>query len=170
MHVLLVPVVQQHAAVLAVAGEVQTVQAEQVQQDLVAQGAQFDTILNPVSKSNALAHAIALKWTEATGQPLPRTVVARKSSGTAKVQATYRSVTTPKEQALSLTDDDVEFIKGKRILMVDDVYGGGGTTKALNELARQAEAIVAAHAVVGVEDGVALPEGLTYLFALPVLD
>ena len=38
------------------------------------------------------------------------------------------------------------------------------------ELARQAEAIVAAHAVVGVEDGVALPEGLTYLFALPVLD
>ena len=45
---------------------------------------------------------------------------------------------------------DVEFIKGKRILMVDDVYGGGGTTKALNELARQAEAIVAAHAVVGV--------------------
>ena len=64
----------------------------------------------------------------------------------------------------------MEFIKGKRILMVDDVYGGGGTTKALNELARQAEAIVAAHAVVGVEDGVALPEGLTYLFALPVLD
>ena len=123
-----------------------------------------------MSKSNALAHAIALKWTEATGQPLPRTVVARKSSGTAKVQATYRSVTTPKDQALSLTDDDVEFIKGKRILMVDDVYGGGGTTKALNELARQAEAIVAAHAVVGVEDGVALPEGLTYLFALPVLD
>ena len=60
--------------------------------------------------------------------------------------------------------------QGKRILMVDDVYGGGGTTKALNELARQAEAIVAAHAVVGVEDGVALPEGLTYLFALPVLD
>ena len=157
---------------LDISGQVSLIEsaAGELVKRLVAQGAQFDTILNPVSKSNALAHAIALKWTEATGQPLPRTVVARKSSGTAKVQATYRSVTTPKDQALSLTDDDVAFIKGQRLLMVDDVYGGGGTTKALNELARQAEAIVAAHAVVGVEDGVALPEGLTYLFALPVLD
>ena len=37
-------------------------------------------------------------------------------------------------------------------------------------LAQQAETIVAAHAVIGVEDGVTLPDGLFYLFALPVLD
>ena len=157
---------------LDISGQVSLIEsaAQELVDRLLEAGAEFDTILNPVSKSNALAHAIALKWAQAKGVEIPRTVVARKSSGTAKVQATYRSVTTPTEQALSLTDDDVEFIRGKRILMVDDVYGGGGTTRALTSLAQQAQAVIAAHAVIGVEEGVALPDGLFYLFPLPVLD
>ena len=56
---------------LDISGQVSLIEsaAGELVKRLVAQGAQFDTILNPVSKSNALAHAIALKWTEATGQP-----------------------------------------------------------------------------------------------------
>ena len=157
---------------LDISGQVSLIEsaAQELVDRLLAAGVEFDTILNPVSKSNALAHAIAPKWAAAKGTDIPRTVVARKSSSPAKVQANYRSVTTPTEQTLSLTDDDVEFIRGKRILLVDDVYGGGGTTRALMSLAQQAETIVAAHAVIGVEDGVTLPDGLFYLFALPVLD
>ena len=52
---------------------------------------------------------------------------------------------------------------------MDDVFGGGGTTKALRELARKAGAEVSAHAVVAVEQGSAHPDGLFYLFELPVL-
>lgn len=97
-------------------------------------GVEFDTILNPVSKSNALAHAIAVRWSK-NHPGLTHTVVARKSSDVANpVQASYRSVTTPKEQILSLTADDAEYIKGKKVLLVDDVFGGGSTTKALREL------------------------------------
>jgi len=157
---------------LDISGQVSLVEsaADELVQRLLDAGADFDAILNPVSKSNALAHAIAIRWEREKGVPMAKTVVARKSSTPGVVQATYRSVTTPKDQILSLTDDDVEFIRGKRILMVDDVYGGGGTTKALEELAKKAGAIVAAHAVIAVEDGVSLPDGLFYLFALPVLD
>lgn len=133
-------------------------------------GAEFDTILNPVSKSNALAHAIAVRW--AKKHPgLCHTVVARKSSDSSNpVQASYRSVTTPKEQILSLTADDAEYIKGKKVLLVDDVFGGGGTTKALRELVANAGATVSAHAVIGVEQGASFPEDLFYLYTLPVLD
>ncbi|MBQ6492467.1 MAG: hypothetical protein IJI92_01165 [Erysipelotrichaceae bacterium] len=135
---------------------------------LMEAGVEFDTILNPVSKSNALAHAIALDWNKAKGTDISYTVVARKNSEGNRIQAVYRSVTTPRDQIMSLTDDDAEYLKGKRILVVDDVYGGGGTTKGLMELADKAGAIVAAHAVIAVEAGVELPEGIFYLFTLPL--
>ncbi len=157
---------------LDISGQVSLIEAaaEELTEKLLNSGVEFDTILNPVAKSNALAHAIALRWSKAKGVELERTAVARKSTGGARVEATYRSVTTPKDQTISLTDDDVEFLQGKRILLLDDVYGGGGTTGALQELARKAGAEIAAHAVISVEAGVTLPENLYHLFELPVLE
>ncbi len=155
-------------AFLDISGQVSLIEssAEELVEKLNGAGVEFDTILNPVSKSNALAHAIAVRW---TSKEIDHTVVARKSSSPAKVEAKYFSVTTPVEQTLSLTDDDVDFIRGKRILVIDDVYGAGGTTKALMELADKAGATVAAHAVIGVEGGATLPDGLFYLFELPTI-
>ena len=157
-------------AFLDISGQVSLIEAaaDDLVEMLLDAGVEFDTILNPVSKSNALAHAIALRWSKAKGKEIDHTVVARKNGEDAKVSAVYRSVTTPRDQVMSLTDDDVDYIKGKRILVVDDVYGGGGTTKGLMELARKAEAIVAAHAVIAVEGGIELPEGIFYLFTLPI--
>ena len=67
----------------------------------------------------------------------------------------------------NLTTD--EYI-GKKVLLVDDVFGGGGTTKALRELIDRAEATVSCHAVIGVEQCANFPEDLFYLYELPVLD
>lgn len=157
---------------LDISGQVSLIEsaADELAQKLLDAGVEFDTILNPVSKSNALAHAVALRWSKAKGVEFSKTVVARKSTSPAKVEATYRSVTTPVDQTISLTDGDVEFLRGKKILVMDDVYGGGGTTEALKELARKAEAHIAAFAVIGVEQGVTPPENLYSLFVLPVLD
>jgi len=157
---------------LDISGQVSLIEsaADELVKKLLAAGVEFDTILNPVSKSNALAHAIALRWSKAKGVEISKTVVARKSSGSAKVQATYRSVTTPKDQTLSLTDGDVDFIKGKRVLVLDDVYGGGGTNAALKELAQKADTTIAAFAVIAVEEGVKTPKNLYSLFTLPVID
>ena len=157
---------------LDISGQVSLIEAaaDELVDKLLKAGVEFDTILNPVAKSNALAHAIALRWSKAKSVGLERTAVARKSTTPAKVEATYRSVTTPKDQTISLTDGDVEFLRGKRLLVLDDVYGGGGTTMALKELAQKAGAEIAAYAVIGVEAGVALPQNLYHLFELPVLD
>lgn len=134
-------------------------------------GIKFDTILNPVAKSNALAHAVAVRWAKDVDPSLTHTVVARKAKAgdSHAVEATYSSVTTVTPQTLYLTEDDVEYIKGKRVLLLDDVYGGGGTTKALYELVEKAGAVVAGHAVPAVEAGGKYPEGLIYLYELPVL-
>ena len=141
--------------------------AKDIVELLLEAGVEFDTILNPVAKSNALAHAIALKWNKAKGTHIDKTIVARKSADN-PIQAVYRSVTTPRDQIMSLSEDDANYLKGKKILVVDDVYGGGGTTRGLMELAAKAGAIVAAHAVIAVEAGVELPEGIFYLFTLPL--
>ena len=156
---------------LDISGQVSLIEsaADELTQNLLDAGVEFDTILNPVAKSNALAHAVALRWSKAKGAELSRTVVARKSTRPARVEATYRSVTTPVDQTISLTDGDVEYIRGKRILVMEDVYGGGGTTEALKELSRKAGADIAAFAVIGVEQGVTPPENLYSLFELPVL-
>lgn len=137
---------------------------------MLEDGVTFDTILNPVAKSNALAHAIAVRWAEQVNPELTHTVVARKAKGGEHhaVEASYKSVTTSVEQSLYLTDDDVAYMNGKKVLLVDDVYGGGGTTKALRSLVEQAGATVSAHAVVAVEEGGNYPEGLVYLYTLPV--
>ncbi len=87
-----------------------------------------------------MAHAIAVRWAEQVNPELTHTVVARKAKGGEHhaVEASYKSVTTSVEQSLYLTDDDVAYMNGKKVLLVDDVYGGGGTTKALKSLVEQA--------------------------------
>ena len=156
---------------LDISGQVSLIEhaADELVRLMEEAGASFDTILNPVSKSNALAHAVAVRWSRIHPE-LTHTVVARKSTDPANtVRAGYRSVTTDADQTLSLTPDDAAYLSGKKILLMDDVFGGGGTTKALRELARKAGAEVSAHAVVAVEQGSAHPDGLFYLFELPVL-
>ena len=144
--------------------------ADLLVEELKKKDVHFDTILNPVAKSNALAHAIAVRWAKEVDPSLTYTVVARKSKGGEHhpVEAFYKSVTTSVEQGMYLTEDDVAFIKGKRVLLVDDVFGGGGTTKALKELVEKAGATIAAHAVVAIEDSSLVPDDLIYLYTLPI--
>ena len=81
----------------------------------------------------------------------------------------YVSMPKVKEHMATAEGTKGRDIKGKKVLLMDDVFGGGGTTKALRELARKAGAEVSAHAVVAVEQGSAHPDDLFYLFELPVL-
>jgi adenine/guanine phosphoribosyltransferase-like PRPP-binding protein len=145
--------------------------AEMLVEEMKRRGVRFDTIMNPAAKSNALAHAIAVRWAKDVDPSLTYTVVARngKPGEHYDVEAVYRSVTSSTDKVMYLTEDDVEFLKGKSVLLVDDVFGGGGTTKALRELVEKAGATVAAHAVVAIEDSPLVPDDLIYLFTLPIL-
>ena len=52
------------------------------------------------------------------------------------------SITTEGKQKLYLSESDVNLIRGKRVLLVDDVISTGGSMKALRELAEKAGAEV----------------------------
>ena len=72
-------------------------------------------------------------------------VIARKSikvymRNCAKVSV--KSITTSKVQTLYLGEDDVEFLKGKRVLIVDDVISTGESLRAMEELMKVCEAEV----------------------------
>ena len=71
-------------------------------------------------------------------------------------------------QTLSLTAGDSEFINGKKVLLVDDVFASGGTYNALEKLVVSSGAEVAARAVIAIEEGAIIDEELIYLFVLPV--
>lgn len=159
-------------AFLDVSGQVDLIEhiADELTQRILESDVEFDTILNPVAKSNALAHAVAVRLTKA-GHPMEKTVVARKAKPDEhhSVEASYRSVTTDARQTMYLTDDDVEWIAGKKILLLDDVYGQGGTTSALRSLVEQSDAEAAGQAVAAAEVSDLLPEDLIFVFDLPVL-
>lgn len=159
-------------AFLDISGQVEMneANADMLVDEMKRRGVRFDTIVNPAAKSNALAHAIAVRWAKDVDPSLTYTVVARngKPGETYTVEASYRSVTSSTDKVMYLTDDDAEFLKGKSVLLLDDVFGGGGTTKALYELVEKAGATVAAHAVVAIEDSPAVPDDLIYLYTLPL--
>lgn len=80
------------------------------------------------------------------------------------------SITTEGKQKLYLSESDVNLIRGKRILLVDDVISTGGSMKALRELAGKAGAEVICQAAILAEGEAIGRDDIIYLAPLPLLD
>jgi adenine phosphoribosyltransferase len=100
-----------------------------------------------------------------------RYVVARKS-----VKAYMRdplwvedqSITTKGKQTLCLDGPDIERIRGRKVLLVDDVISTGGSMRALSELAEKAGGKIVGEAAVLAEGDAAKRQDIIYLEALPL--
>lgn len=98
-------------------------------------------------------------------------VIARKS---VKVymrnctQVTVNSITTAREQKLYLGEDDVAFLKGKRVLIVDDVISTGESLNALELLMDSCNANVVGKACVLAEGDAKNREDIIFLEELPL--
>ena len=79
-----------------------------------------------------------------------------------------KSITTAKEQKLYLDTADAELMKGKRILIVDDVISTGESLTALEALVEKAGGIVAGRMAVLAEGDAQDREDLIYLEKLPL--
>lgn len=77
------------------------------------------------------------------------------------------SITTQKKQILCLDHEESEMIKGKRVLIVDDVISTGESLKAMEALVTKAGAIVAGKAAILAEGDAAKRKDIIYLEALP---
>ena len=102
---------------------------------------------------------------------MPRYFVARKSVKpymTDPFVTEVYSITTQKKQILCLDREESNMIKGKKILIVDDVISTGDSLKALETLVEKAGGIVAAKCAILAEGDAAARKDITFLEPLPV--
>lgn len=79
------------------------------------------------------------------------------------------SITTQRKQILCLDKEESELIKGKRILIVDDVISTGDSIKALETLVKDAGGIVSGKAAILAEGDAANRKDIIYLEKLPLM-
>ena len=131
---------------------------------LLEKAPDFDCILTPEAKSIPLAYEMARQ----SGKPY---VVARKGVKVYMgdpLRVEVRSITTQKVQELYLGEDDVNAIRGKRVLIVDDVISTGESLTAVRRLVEEAGGIEAASCSVLAEGDAADREDILFLEQLPL--
>ena len=85
-------------------------------------------------------------------------------------EVSVRSITTAREQKLYLDTADAALMKGKRILVVDDVISTGESLAAIEELVRQAGGTVVGKMTILAEGDAIDRKDITYLEELPLFD
>ena len=127
----------------------------------------YDYMLTAEAKSIPLIHEMARQ------SGAKRYFVARKGTKvymTDPIHVCVHSITTQRQQELYLGAEDCELIRGKRILVVDDVISTGDSLKAMEELVAQAGGTVVGRAAVLAEGDSLGRSDLTYLAPLPVFN
>ncbi len=124
----------------------------------------FDVILTPEAKSIPLAYEMAKQ----SGKPY---VVARKGIKVYMqdpISVHVRSITTDHVQQLFIGADEENLMKGKRVLIVDDVISTGESLTAVQKLAHVAGAEVAGSCAVLAEGDAADRDDIIFLNKLPL--
>ena len=127
----------------------------------------YDYLLTAEAKSIPLIHEMARQSGAKTY------FVARKGMKvylTDPVHVTVHSITTQHEQDLYLGSEDAALIRGKKILIVDDVISTGESLKAMEELVHQAGGTVAGRMAVLAEGDAQKRDDFVYLNPLPVFN
>ena len=128
---------------------------------------EYDYILTSEAKGIPLAHEMARQHSDS------KYFVARKYSKlymTGVFEAKVRSITTDKEQTLYLDTAEAELIKGKRVLIVDDVISTGESLNALEILVNKAGGVIVGRMAILAEGEAQQREDLIYLQKLPVFN
>lgn len=135
--------------------------------DLLERAPEYDYIITAEAKGIPLAHEMARQAGAA------KYILARKGPKLYMrdiFDVTVRSITTAKEQRLYLDGADAELMKGKRILIVDDVISTGESLAALEALVEKAGGIVCGRMAVLAEGDAQDRKDLIYLEKLPLFN
>ena len=126
-----------------------------------------DVMITAESKGIPLVHAMCA----ASGKN--RYVLARKSVKLYMkdvVACETQSITTAAKQTLYIDGDDAEYMKGKRVLIVDDVISTGGSLESLENLVRLAGGEIVGKMTILAEGAAADRTDIIYLEKLPLFD
>ena len=133
-------------------------------EELLKKVPEFDYILTPEAKSIPLAYEMARQ----SEKPY---IVARKGVKVYMrnpIEVSVTSITTQKVQKLYLGETEVNLIKGKRVLIVDDVVSTGESLTAVRELVKKAGATEAAACAFLAEGDAADRDDIIFLEKLPL--
>ena len=135
--------------------------------DLLAKAPEYDYILTAEAKGIPLAHEMARQAGDA------KYILARKGPKLYMrdiFSVTVNSITTAKEQKLYLDGADAALMKGKRILIIDDVISTGESLKALEALVEQTGGEVCGRMAILAEGDAIDRKDITYLEPLPLFN
>ena len=134
---------------------------------LLAKAPEYDYIITAEAKGIPLAHEMA-RQTGAKKYFLARKAPKLYMQGVFSVSV--KSITTAKEQTLFLDTADAELMKGKKILLVDDVISTGESLHALEALVEKAGGIIAGRMAILAEGDAQERPDLIYLEKLPLFN
>ncbi len=132
--------------------------------ELLKKAPEFDVILTAEAKGIPVAYEMSRQ----SGKPY---ITARKGVKLymkEPVVVEDQSITTAARQKLVIDKKDLEFLNGKRLLIVDDVISTGGSLHALEMLAEKSTCKVVACACVLAEGDAAKRDDIIFLEPLPL--
>lgn len=134
--------------------------------ELLKKAPGFDVIITAESKGIPLAYEMARQ----SGKDY---IVARKGSKLYMkdiIETTVNSITTDHIQKLCLGKSDADMMRGKRVLIVDDVISTGESLRSIEVLINQIGGNIVGRMTVLAESEAADRDDIVYLQRLPVFD
>ena len=128
---------------------------------------EFDYMVAPEAKSIPLIHEMA-RQSGRNDYFLVRKAPKLYMNGVFEVED--RSITTQGVQKLYMDGADAKKMKGKRILILDDVISTGGSLAAVENLVNQAGGIVVGRMAILAEGDAADRDDIIFLEKLPLFD
>ena len=135
--------------------------------ELLKRAPEYDYIIAPEAK------AIPLLYEMARQSGAEKYFVARKKAKAymqGVFQVNVRSITTEGMQTLVIDSQDAELMKGRRILIIDDVISTGESLRAVEELVHQAGGIIVGRMAVLAEGDAARRDDIIALAPLPLFN
>ena len=133
--------------------------------ELLAKAPEYDYLITAEAKGIPLAHEMARQNGD------KKYFLARKGPKLYMrniLSVAVKSITTAKEQHRYLDGADAELMKGKRILLVDDVISTGESLSALEALVEKAGGIICGRMAILAEGDAQERDDLVYLEKLPL--
>ncbi|MBE6530199.1 MAG: adenine phosphoribosyltransferase [Ruminococcaceae bacterium] len=135
--------------------------------ELLARAPEYDYLISAEAKGIPLVHEMARL---AGNQKYFLARKAPKLYMTGVLDVKVRSITTAKEQHLYLDTADAAIMKGKKILIVDDVISTGESLRAMEQLVEEAGGVICGRMTILAEGDAQERKDLIYLEKLPLFD
>ena len=132
---------------------------------LLEKAPEYDYLISAEAKGIPLVHEMARQHGD------KKYFLARKKPKlymTGVMEVTVNSITTEGQQKLYLDTADAELMKGKKILIVDDVISTGESLAAIEELVRQTGAEICGRMTILAEGDAQSRDDIIYLEKLPL--